>query len=243
MGISPLSLCAAALILLAQAHPAASLATLPPPSTKYFHEPGGSAARTHYDERFFRGELPYNDRPPVLRALARSYLSMMRGHGAETWLAHGTLLGWWWNAQVMPWDHDLDAQVLPSTMQFLAEALNGTEYVVLDKGVDGGVHNRTYLLDVNPHYTDADAGDGENIIDGRWIDVDNGMFVDITVVAQRGGRNGAWSCKNGHRYAARQLWPLRVSEFEGVTALVPFDFEGILASEYSRRSLSDEAFQ
>jgi hypothetical protein len=30
----------------------------------------------------------------------RSYLLFFAEKGLETWIAHGTLLGWWWNGQV-----------------------------------------------------------------------------------------------------------------------------------------------
>ena len=30
----------------------------------------------------------------------QTYLSSMLDIGAETWIIHGTLLGWWWNGKV-----------------------------------------------------------------------------------------------------------------------------------------------
>ena len=40
------------------------------------------------------------DRQEHLNALVQSYLSTMADLGAETWLMHGTLMGWWWNRKV-----------------------------------------------------------------------------------------------------------------------------------------------
>ncbi|KAM3511434.1 hypothetical protein MY11210_004926 [Beauveria gryllotalpidicola] len=233
-------------------------------SPKYFREPGGSLARMHYDLRYFKGEAAYDDRQSILRDLVRSYLGFMHAKGVETWLAHGTLLGWWWNARIMPWDYDLDVQVSRGTMEWLAGSLNGTthEYAsgeeeeeegLDDKKADAdaavggpGARTRTYLLDINPHYVDGGfQSGGNNIIDGRWIDTENGMFVDITVLGERDPRQqpGEWSCKNGHRYAAQHLWPLRVTEFEGVPARIPYNVEDILKQEYSQNSLSKETHQ
>lgn len=218
---------------------------------KYFSEPGGSLALFHYDARFFAGAIPYEEHQDVLRGLIRSYLATMAAHGAETWLAHGTLLGWWWNAQAMPWDYDIDVQLTYATMAWLAANLNATEHVYAGGGRadmsspadDEVVANRTYLLDINPHYSDqVTRGDINNMIDGRWIDTQNGMFIDITVLRERNKRfdPGVWSCKNRHYYLTRQLWPLRLTEFEGVPALVPYEYENILVKEYSRRALKSE---
>ncbi|KAK8148830.1 hypothetical protein G3M48_009040 [Beauveria asiatica] len=264
MAIGIQSILAATLIL---ATCAASGPSHPEPraasSPKYFREPGGSLARMHYDLRYFKGEAAYDDRQSHLRDLVRSYLDVMRSKGVETWLAHGTLLGWWWNARIMPWDYDLDVQVSNGTMDWLASNLNGTthEYASGEERLDeaaaaaaaaaagaaNATRTRTYLLDINPHYVDAGSrgGGGNNVIDGRWIDTENGMFVDITVLGERDPRRrpGEWSCKNGHRYAAQDIWPLRLTEFEQVPARIPYNVDDILKQEYSQKSLSKETHQ
>ncbi|KAF4589824.1 transfer of mannosylphosphate [Ophiocordyceps camponoti-floridani] len=200
-----------------------------PLTPKYFDEPRGSLARSHYDLRFFSSEVDYQHHGSVLTGLIRSYLSVMDTHGVETWLAHGTLLGWWWNGRVMPWDYDLDVQVSNATLSWMAARLNQTRHLV-----GGG----EYLLDINPHFDEVDRGDGMNIIDARWIDVSNGMFIDITALREREqGLPGVWSCKNKHRYRTRDLWPMRVSQFEGVAARVPYNVEKMLMDEYGAQCL------
>ncbi|KAL6689862.1 LicD family domain-containing protein [Trichoderma pleuroticola] len=206
---------------------------------KYFSEPGGSLALSHYDQRYFKSEMSYDEHRDVLRQLIRSYLTTMHEHGVETWLAHGTLLGWWWNGQIMPWDYDLDVQVSNNTMTWLGEAMNRTEHTHTFNDV-----SKTYLLDVNPHHVDLTRGDGMNIIDARWIDTGNGMFIDITAVREReADMPGVWSCKNKHRYGSQDLWPMRTTEFEGVKARIPYNFEDILRGEYGDKSLVVEEFQ
>jgi hypothetical protein len=54
----------------------------------------------HYDIRYFKGVLNYNERSETLYHMIRAYLSTFREKGLETWIAHGTLLGWWWNGKV-----------------------------------------------------------------------------------------------------------------------------------------------
>ena len=41
-----------------------------------------------------------SDRQIFLQALMQTYLATMSDIGVETWVMHGTLLGWWWNQKV-----------------------------------------------------------------------------------------------------------------------------------------------
>ncbi|KAI0113778.1 LicD family-domain-containing protein [Nemania sp. FL0031] len=281
-----------------------------PKEEKYFHEPGWDVESGHYDVRFFRGKVAYEEHRPALRNLVRSYLGTFKALGVETWLAHGSLLGWWWNGKVMPWDYDLDVQVSTATLEFLGDRYNGSlheyEYeaeddeVVLDitgsesgdeegnsssgdkvrrdngnsdqsgdgggNGIDGtnrgnssgsgsgdtGAQDteaamtttirRTYLLDVNPHHAALAKGNGANVIDARWIDTSNGLFIDITGLRERDPEKspGVWSCKNNHRYRTTELWPLRRTDFEGAEAWIPYAFDKILIDEYGPKSLVTE---
>jgi hypothetical protein len=208
--------------------------------SKYFREAGPTEEQGHYDGRFFKGMLSYEEQRPELRRIIRAYLTIFRSLGIETWLAHGTLLGWWWNGQIMPWDGDLDVQVSSATLHYLAQNLNGTlhEYKYLDDET-GLEETRTYMLDVNPHYIDRARGDGQNVIDARWVDTTNGKFVDITGLAERNAeaQPGIWSCKNYHRYRSKDLYPMRETEFEGVTAMIPYAFDRVLTEEYGIKSL------
>jgi hypothetical protein len=54
----------------------------------------------HYDGRFADHKLPDEERIPHLTAMMQTYLATMSDIGAETWIMHGTLLGWWWNEKV-----------------------------------------------------------------------------------------------------------------------------------------------
>ncbi|KAK3397432.1 LicD family-domain-containing protein, partial [Sordaria brevicollis] len=241
------------------------------PEHKYFHEPGYTEVLSHYDSRFFSGEpIPYAPHIIHLRHLIRSYLLMTSELNLKTWLAHGTLLGWYWNGGVMPWDYDLDVQVSNKTLGEMGGNWNGTvwEYVFRvtpeDEGKEeekrgkkdeaGELRTKKYMLDVNPYWSQRTRLDGLNIIDARWIDMENGMYVDITGLSEdrletakqtgsgRGKGIGVWTDKNYHGYATRQIWPLRRTEFEGVEAWVPFDVDGILTEEYGGKSLTVEEF-
>lgn len=211
---------------------------------KYFVEAGRNIELGHYDNRYFKSKVSYEEHRLVLRDLIRSYLFHMNSYGVETWIAHGTLLGWWWNGQIMPWDYDLDVQVSNNTLQWIGDNLNRTEHSWnYTETASGEFISKKYLLDINPHHVDIDRSDGRNIIDGRWIDMQNGMYVDITGLREREvDRPGVWSCKNKHRYKSQDLWPMRITEFEGVKARVPFNFNKILVDEYDTKSLVTESW-
>jgi hypothetical protein len=210
------------------------------PDTKYFHEPGLDDELGHYDARFFKKAVPEEERGDRLQHLIRSYLLAFRERNIETWIAHGTLLGWWWNGKIMPWDRDLDVQVSAATLTWLGETLNMTYHNYTFTSPTGVEETRVYLLDINPHHTDRLRGDAQNVIDARWVDITNGLFVDITGLSETypATQPGVWSCKNFHRYRTRDLYPLRETVFEGVQALVPYSFDKILTDEYSKRALT-----
>jgi hypothetical protein len=109
---------------------------------------------------------------------------------------------------------------------------------------DGKVE-REYLLDVNPWIWERERGDGMNIIDARWIDIRNGLFIDITGLSETHPDTspGVWSCKNYHRYKTSELYPMRETVFEGVPTKVPYAYDKILVDEYKEKALVDTEFE
>jgi hypothetical protein len=67
---------------------------------KYFHEPGRDDILGHYDVRFFTTPVSDSKRAETLTHMIRAYLNFFDENDLETWIAHGTLLGWWWNGKV-----------------------------------------------------------------------------------------------------------------------------------------------
>ncbi|RAL68203.1 hypothetical protein DID88_008908 [Monilinia fructigena] len=59
----------------------------------------------------------------ALSNLIQTYLATFSDIGVETWLMHGTLLGWWWNRKILPWDSDSDVQVSEDSMPLLSSFL------------------------------------------------------------------------------------------------------------------------
>ncbi|KAL8721061.1 MAG: hypothetical protein Q9225_002172 [Loekoesia sp. 1 TL-2023] len=117
--------------------------------------------------------------------------------GAETWIIHGTLMGWWWNRKIMPWDSDIDVHVSEDTMDFLASYYNMTIHMVRTTHAPQG---KNYMLEINPGYVNPSPGDSLNTIDARWIDMLSGVFIDITAVHPKRNHPGIMYCKDSHRY-------------------------------------------
>ncbi|KAI9894864.1 MAG: hypothetical protein M1814_000084 [Vezdaea aestivalis] len=204
---------------------------------KYFHEPGYDILRRHYDSRYFKDIVSYEERSVTLHHMIRAYLLFFRDRGLETWIAHGTLLGWWWNGNILPWDWDLDTQVSGATLEYMAINLNNTIHKYEPKEEEDV--KRSYLLDVNPAYVERDRGDGFNIIDARWIDTSNGLYIDITGLSETNPSEepGVWICKNYHHYSIKDLYPMRESSYVGVPAKIPYAYDRILTAEYGSQAL------
>ncbi|KAF2186749.1 putative mannosylphosphorylation protein [Zopfia rhizophila CBS 207.26] len=212
------------------------------PDDKYFHE---STFHPHYDGRFAEKVLPYDSRRIHLTHLIQTYLSTMYDIGAETWLMHGSLLGWWWNRKIMPWDTDVDVQVSERSIAFLADYYNMTVHHFKVPGVNRG---RNYMLEVKPHYKNGSVQDNLNVIDARWIDIETGLFIDITTLrrdrtAEELGERGHMMRKDKHRYLENQVFPLRNSVFENMPVKVPYAYTELLEEEYGPDALTNTDFE
>lgn len=168
----------------------------------------------------------------------------MNDIGAETWIMHGSLLGWWWNRKIMPWDSDVDVQMSEGSMHYLAKYYNMTIHHFQLPGAD---HGREYVLEVNPHYLNESTADRLNVIDARWIDTESGLFIDITTLrvdraAEPNGDVPNMYCKDKHHYKYKDIFPLRESEFEAVLVKVPYAYSELLEAEYGPKSLTNKHF-
>jgi hypothetical protein len=166
----------------------------------------------HYDGRFAGQPLLYEHRGPHLTAMVQAYLQTMASIGAETWLMHGSLLGWWWNKKIMPWDTDLDLMISERTMHYLAAYYNMSIHSFHLHNIPQ--NKKARLPDLPPSVAEAKpeeeeddeeeeeeekpvfrsymlevnphylnvSSDPYNHIDARWIDTTTGLFIDITTL-------------------------------------------------------------
>ena len=148
---------------------------------KYFHEASHVQAfkkyGAHFDKRFFNGPLIVEQPQMELRldSLIRNFQKFANANGLVSWLAHGTLYGWLYNGRTFPWDNDGDLQMPIRHLNILAQYFNQT--LVLEDPSEG---NGKFLIDVTSSITHRINGNGLNNIDARFIDIDSGLYIDIT---------------------------------------------------------------
>lgn len=203
---------------------------------KHFYE---SLFGPHYDSRFANKRLSYHQRRESLALLAQTYFSTMGDLGVETWIMHGSLLGWHWNRRILPWDSDVDVQITEESIHYLAQSHNMT---VHQSKTTGSESYCSYLLEINPNYTNI-TFDELNMIDARWIDTNTGLYIDITtlrrnVTAEKEGLEGMMMSKDRHSYNYKDIFPLVNSTFEGVQVKVPSASVDVLSKEYGESATS-----
>ncbi|KAJ3278065.1 hypothetical protein HDU76_010039 [Blyttiomyces sp. JEL0837] len=241
------------------------------PEYKYFEEAGiaelGTAGR-HLDGRYGKDRTYYTDkqlRVDTLIEMLQAWNEFQKENGIVTWMAHGPLIGWFWNGDMLPWDTDIDVQIAYQHLIAL-QPLNQT------------VYQRRYLFDINPFFknrTILPTGN-HNVIDARFVDMNSGYYIDITALsfsnsdwknlsdyalASYGPYSTAttkslyskdqqeeeqepipnlkdWmSCKSPHYYRYETLFPLYETTLNGVKIWRPNNILEILGNEYSERSM------
>lgn len=163
-----------------------SLSEQNPP--KFFHEanlPSTEAKKwlgDHYDWRFFNGiTIGEESQMLALHRMIKAYLNFSRQNGLYTWIAHGSLLAWYWNGISFPWDSDVDVQMPIKSLHELGRRFNQSLIVENVASSDNTFHGLgRYFIDVGSSITHRTKGNGNNNIDARFIDLDTGLYVDIT---------------------------------------------------------------
>lgn len=215
----------------------------------------------HYDWRFFNGALQYNREGwtqdqlthranIILDRLLRTWYRFATQKGFISWIQHGPVLSWYWNGMMFPYDIDVDIQMPMSEMLRLGKDYNYT-LVVEDPSEGYG----KYLIDVSPYIYHRQLSRTANHIDARFIDVDSGIYIDITALSRLKSElpRGLWETGMGklrknkkenngeveiyndrrkHFYSFDQLSPLKFSMLQGVPVFVPPKIIFKLVSEY-----------
>lgn len=225
-------------------------------SSKYFTEAKvfDTSVGDHYDWRFFNG-IEYQSEETVLslHRLVRTWLSFTRKLGLKTWVAHGSLLAWHFNGMNFPWDDDVDVQMPIQDLLTLSEHFNQTMIV---EDIEDGFGR--FFLDCSTSITSREHGNGMNNIDARLIDVDTGLYIDITGLAVSNEKIPEryhdsvpqvimnlradfkdvsntmrfYNCKNSHFVSYSEISPLVRTFFDGEVAYVPKNYATILPHEY-----------
>ncbi|ODV96726.1 hypothetical protein PACTADRAFT_48543 [Pachysolen tannophilus NRRL Y-2460] len=226
---------------------------------KYFGEPkvrqdaanrmkGRSDDGGHYDWRFFNGILfdktlglslaEVQDRKIIiLHRLLRTWLQFTYQQNIITWIAHGTMLSWYFNGIQFPYDNDIDVQMPILELNKFSARFNNS-LVVEDLTYGFG----KYYVDCGAFMTHRSRENNNNNIDARFIDVDTGMYIDITALSLSNSKTPAryknnkevYNCRNNHFYSIQELSPVTLSLMEGALTLIPENFSQILTEEYPK---------
>ncbi|KAI5969983.1 hypothetical protein CANMA_001023 [Candida margitis] len=138
----------------------------------------------HYDWRFINGII--NDTPMQevsINGLLKAFLRLTNQYNINTWIAHGSLLSWYWNGLQFPWDADIDVQMPIQDLHKLSQLFN--QSIIVDFGNDLNSEMRfgRYYVDSSTFISHRAKGKGLNNIDARFVDLDTGLYVDITALA------------------------------------------------------------
>jgi hypothetical protein len=217
--------------------PQAVMPKRPAVDVKYFREHPKAA---HLDRRFAPENLPaflknQTELQTHLSTLIDQFFQFMNQHHAVAWLAHGSLIGWYWSQRSLPWDDDVDVQMTFDQLQRLYP-LNNT------RTADG-----RYLFDINPNCVYR-WPQWMNTIDARFIDTQTGLYVDITALAEVVGKDGTrhLACKSPHYYRLDDIFPTHpttINGNEGTIVMRPNRVIEVLTAEYGIRALVHRQFR
>lgn len=213
----------------------------------------------HYDWRFFNDALFYRKAEwsmeervertnIILERLLRNWNRFAEEKGIVSWIMHGPLLAWYWDGLMFPYDVDIDIQMTAAELARLSRHYNQT--LVVEDPTEG--YGR-YLIDCGSYIHNRDESHTGNHIDARFVDIDTGIYIDITSLAKSnfnlpdeykkdpivhkddGDANAeVYNDRRKHFYTLDQLQPLHYSMMGGVPLYVPNQIEERLRFEYSK---------
>ncbi|OUM53639.1 hypothetical protein BVG19_g2943 [[Candida] boidinii] len=162
-----------------------------------FRDPGVNG--DHHDWRFFEAVKDDFERRTIIHHMNRAWFRFANSVGIRTWIAHGTLLGFYFNGLSLSWDTDSDVQVTMDSLYKLARNFNSSLIIDVtaqnpdsdailepfrknDYLFDNSGYNK-YYLEVGESFYSRNSGNGKNAIDARFINIETGHLIDITAVA------------------------------------------------------------
>lgn len=225
----------------------------------------------HYDWRFFTGTLNgiregWTDdelklrQEVILDRLTRNWFRFSAERGFVSWIMHGPLLSWYWDGLMFPFDNDIDIQMPIQELVRLGKLYNQTLVI---EDVEEGFGK--YLIDVGTFIHNRDISRRENHIDARFIDVDSGIYIDITGIStsdvsipdnyekdkaiikisqeqkdKPDNPDPIYNDRRKHFHKYSQISPLKYSRIGGVPAYLPNDIASLLLFEYPKGMIKAE---
>ncbi|KAK6460663.1 LicD family-domain-containing protein [Scheffersomyces coipomensis] len=203
----------------------------------------------HLAYPFFKRFIGDRERQSIVHHIIRVWFEFAKTNDFVSWINYGNLLGWEYNGVNMPWDTDVDIQMPIVQLDRLAREFN--QSLIIENPRYG---NGKYLLEVSPTY--IKQGNGKNFIDARFIDINSGIYIDLTALSHSNfkppsdiydkieGSSDLTTmfvhCKNWNWHTIDELLPLQQSYFEGSPVLIPHNVTQILSRKYGKESISSK---
>lgn len=182
---------------------------------KFFNEMKNNA---HYDIDY--GKIVNNkDLINELKYLLNILVNECNKIDVKIVIMHGTLIGWYFNKKILPYDNDIDVVILQEDI---------VKFIQLDK-----LENDEYIIKVNPNFINRSTKDRDNVIDARIISKKCGCFIDITFLTT--DIKDYYHCKSPHYYKTEFIEPLKKDNFETIPIYVPNKYLFCLFQEYGKK--------
>ena len=177
----------------------------------------------HLDIRYGKKNTPPKEIKKELIRLLAFFSKLCAEHNIKPILFHGSLIGYYFNKQILPWDDDIDIKLLGDSIDNMKK---------LHK-----YESENIIIKINPNCSNRSTPDKDNVIDARVISKKNGVFIDITFLTPTDDEKIV-RCKSPHYYDIKDINPLKKTKFEGITVYVPNNIEKILVDNYGQNVLT-----
>lgn len=208
------------------------------------------AGRSHHTSfPFFKRFISSKERQSVIQHMVRAWFKFSEASGVNSWVNYGSLLGWAYNGVNLPWDTDVDIQIPIAQLDKLSKRFNST--IITENPKDG---NAKYYFEVSPTY--IRQGNGRNFIDARFIEINTGLYIDISVLALTNDPPPKAllaslteeeklmampvHCKNWNWHLLEEILPIRYTFFEGSPVYIPHNILSILLRKYGQDSFTSK---
>lgn len=185
---------------------------------KYFNEP---LFHPHYDIRYYKQTLSISEIQVKLKDMFTILTKFLTKFNVKCWLLFGTLLGYYRDGDMIPWDDDIDVGILFNDLNNLPQKYD----------IDG-----KYMWDRNPDARHC-YHDSNNIVIARLICMETGVFIDI--FGQCINRDKVMS-SGGDIWDKNDIFPLIQTVFLDNIVYVPQNTKQVLLDVYKNLDIPED---
>ena len=175
---------------------------------KFFNEIPGNQ---HLDLTYGKINVTHDEIHHTLKKLLKYFSNYCQERSIQPIVMHGSLIGYHFNKNILPWDDDIDLILLEDSISKLID-----------------YDHPEFIIKINPRSKNRSIWDKNNKIDARVISKENGVFIDITFFYGE----SILKAKDGHKYKREYILPLKKDKFEDSLIYVPNDVKKCLVQEY-----------